>query len=275
MIAPTAHNLPSPLVGNNFPTTPFYSFVKNAIPLDVALPVEELRSLLKQEYPYYVKSLVKRDEAFLVVSSETFNAKLDRVFNLIKEGDLINEPDLGNPLYVFDLDGSLYTKPLTGDYSKALPREAVKMFKQYNVKYEEDLPDIYRHASVNFIEYVPGKLLEIAEKWYGNIVEVTMDGHGFFVKESSVRYYPPEDKQKLNIRERPPPPRTASPVRQRAQSPTRATQQVPAMPARTTPNYAAMKVAELRELARQKGLRGITALTKGDLIARLEAADGR
>lgn len=278
MLTPTLLYLPSPVISNILPTVSFYTFVKNALPLDVAIPVEELHNSLKQEYPYYMKSLEKKGETLRVLPIDKFNDRVDNIFNRVKEGDLVSEPDLGNPFYVFDLDGDLYAKPLIGDYSRTLPIEAVRMLKQYNVKYLEDLPWIYRDVSVRSIEHAPGKTLPFLQR-YGDFratrIEVTLDGYTFFTDGDVLNQ---GDKEQLKVREIPPvmttgPGRGASPTRQVVGVRARVTPQVPATPPITETNYWAMKITYLKDLLRQRGLK-VTG-PKGDLVARLEAADGR
>ena len=295
---------PGPNEGKMLRIGDFFGYLGHEGGLPYPMSVEAYHQALLDEYPGYLTAL--GDERDLVVTAFGFKQLIDPIFDNLHEFDIIDTAGYRGTgyLYIFSDNGQLYLTPTVGEYGYYLPKEAFKMIRQFNINNLNDLEEVYGQGrdllGLELPIPAPEERLRFGEDYLlvtlttrddPDSVEIVFDDQRLRIISEEYEKWPQGLQHQFArpggyktvpaaaavtrpaspaVPRAPSPPRVATP----AAPPRVATPAAPprvATPAATpTVNYNTMKVPELKDLLRTKGLK--VGGTKAELIQRLQTA---
>jgi hypothetical protein len=155
------------------------------------LTLTDYQQALIQRYPKYLAYLDQHgQQRHLVVPAERFTQIVNIILPTLRVHDILDVDGYRDNgfYYVFERDGERWIIPTPGDY--CLPKEALPMLHQFQVRYREDLGSLY--GSKGPIEVMGFKLtdddssenryIQLASSSDDMAVEVALGDYHFFVE---------------------------------------------------------------------------------------------
>lgn len=113
---------------------------------------------------------------------KNFITKLEKVLNNVAEFDILDTSGyraIGYH-YIYKTD-ELYLTETTDGYGYMLPKEAIKLFKVFDIKYQEDIDLIYDSSEILGIVDPVNDEYQLASKSEKNIKEIELFDHKFMI----------------------------------------------------------------------------------------------